>query len=282
MKLAQATARSVAAIICFVILLVGPGAYAQRTPEAAPTGPNIQSQQLGTPQAAPTAPVDVAQTGNTVGPGFAGVSIYSLFMRADPIVKSVMAILALASLWSWAIIFNKWFVLGSLRRRADKFEKNFWSGTSLDDLYQQYVHRIDHPMAAVFASVESDMDYLLKTEPSEYSFADLQREKNTVWDGVSNPVALKNLRGMKPAERLVIYHTGDEKSAVGTASVVSVDASDARNPRVTIKVGKAIAKPVTLAEVKASATFAESPLVRQGRLSVVPLNAAQYKFLTGE
>ena len=126
------------------------------------------------------------------------------------------------------------------------------------------------------------MDYLLKTEPSTYSFGDLQKEKTTVWDGVSNPVALKNLRGMKPGERLVIYHTGDEKSAVGTASVVSVDASDASNPRVTIKAGKALAKPVTLAEAKASVLFSESPLAKQGRLSVVPLNAAQYKFLTGE
>jgi len=126
------------------------------------------------------------------------------------------------------------------------------------------------------------MDYLLKTEPSTYSFADLQREKTTVWDGVSNPVALRNLARMKPGERLVIYHTGDEKSAVGTASVVSVDASDARNPQVKIKVGKAIAKPVTLAEAKASPLFADSPLARQGRLSVVPLNEAQYKFLTGE
>jgi predicted RNA-binding protein with PUA-like domain len=126
------------------------------------------------------------------------------------------------------------------------------------------------------------MDYLLKTEPSTYSFADLQREKTTVWDGVSNPVALKNLGRMKPGERLVIYHTGDEKSAVGTAAVVSVDASDTRNPQVTIKVGKPIAKPVTLAEAKASTVFADSPLARQGRLSVVPLNEAQYKFLTGE
>ena len=126
------------------------------------------------------------------------------------------------------------------------------------------------------------MDYLLKTEPSTYSFADLQREKTTVWDGVSNPVAVKNLARMKPGERLVIYHTGDEKSAVGTAAVVSVDASDARNPRVTIKVGKAIGKPVTLADAKASDVFSESPLVRQGRLSVVPLNEKQYKFLTGE
>jgi predicted RNA-binding protein with PUA-like domain len=126
------------------------------------------------------------------------------------------------------------------------------------------------------------MDYLLKTEPSTYSFADLQRDKTTVWDGVSNPVALKYLRGMKPAERLVIYHTGDEKSAVGTASVVSIDTSDEKNPQVEIKVGKSLAKPVTLAEVKASDVFSESPLVRQGRLSVVPLNDRQYKFLTGE
>ena len=124
------------------------------------------------------------------------------------------------------------------------------------------------------------MNYLLKTEPSTYSFADLQREKTTVWDGVSNPVALKNMRAMKAGEKLVIYHTGDEKSAVGTASVVSVDASDASNPRVTIKVGQAIAKPVTLAEAKANQLFADSPLARQGRLSVVPLNDAQYKFLT--
>ena len=126
------------------------------------------------------------------------------------------------------------------------------------------------------------MDYLLKTELSTYSFTDLQKEKTTVWDGVSNPVALKNLRGMKTGERLVIYHTGDEKKAVGTASVVSVDTSDARNPQVKIKVGKAISNPKTLADAKASDVFSESPLVRQGRLSVVPLNEAQYRFLTGE
>jgi predicted RNA-binding protein with PUA-like domain len=126
------------------------------------------------------------------------------------------------------------------------------------------------------------MDYLLKTEPSTYSFADLQREKSTVWDGVSNPLALKNLRGMKPGERLVIYHTGDEKSAVGTASVVSVDVTDAKNPQVKIKVGKVNSKPVTLAAAKANQLFADSPLVRQGRLSVVPLTEAQFKFLTGE
>jgi predicted RNA-binding protein with PUA-like domain len=126
------------------------------------------------------------------------------------------------------------------------------------------------------------MDYLLKTEPSTYSFANLQRDKTTIWDGVSNPVAVKNLRGMKPGDRLVIYHTGDEKSAVGTATVESVDVSDAKNPQVRIKAGNAIAKPVTLADVKASKVFADSPLVRQGRLSVVPLNEAQFRFLTGQ
>src|SRR3954447_14030526 len=104
------------------------------------------------------------------------------------------------------------------------------------------------------------MDYLLKTEPSTYSFADLQKEKATAWDGVSNPVALKYLRGMKAGERLVIYHTGDEKTAVGTASVVSVDTSDGSNPQVKIKAGKPIAKPVTLAQAKASVLFSESPL----------------------
>ncbi len=126
------------------------------------------------------------------------------------------------------------------------------------------------------------MDYLLKTEPTAYSFANLQRDKETVWDGVSNPTALKHLREMKPGDKLVIYHTGDEKTAVGTATVVSVDPADLRNPVVKIKVGKAIAKPMSLAEIKAKPLFAESPLVRQGRLSVVPLTAAQYKALTGE
>ncbi len=125
------------------------------------------------------------------------------------------------------------------------------------------------------------MPYLLKTEPSAYSFADLQRDRQTVWDGVTNPVALKNLRGMEPGDELVIYHTGEEKSAVGTASVVAVDAGDPKNPRVTIKAGKAIAQPRSLAEIKANKLFADSPLVRQGRLSVVPLTEAQHEFLIG-
>jgi predicted RNA-binding protein with PUA-like domain len=125
------------------------------------------------------------------------------------------------------------------------------------------------------------MNYLLKTEPSVYSFADLQREQTTIWDGVTNPVALKNMRGMKPGDQLFVYHTGDEKSAVGTATVVSVDDSDAKNPQVKIKAGKPLAKPVTLAAMKANKLFADSPLVRQGRLSVVPLTDAQHKFILG-
>jgi predicted RNA-binding protein with PUA-like domain len=125
------------------------------------------------------------------------------------------------------------------------------------------------------------LDYLLKTEPSEYSFADLQRDGTTVWDGVSNPVAVRHLREMTKGARLIVYETGDHKSAVGTASVVSVDASDPKNPRVTIKAGRPIAKPVTLATIKSNRLFADSPLVRQGRLSVVPLTASQYAALTG-
>lgn len=124
------------------------------------------------------------------------------------------------------------------------------------------------------------MPYLLKTEPSEYSFANLERDKETIWDGVSNPVALKNLRNMKPGDKLVIYETADIKSAVGTATVVSVDPSDAKNPRVKIKAGKSVT-PVSLATVKANKLFTDSPLVRQGRLSVVPLTEEQYKFLSG-
>jgi len=125
------------------------------------------------------------------------------------------------------------------------------------------------------------MDYLLKTEPTVYSFANLEKEKTTIWDGVTNPVAVRHLREMKRGERLVIYHTGDEKSAVGTATVVSVDPTDKKTPLVKIKVGNKIASPKTLAEIKAHKLFAESPLVRQGRLSVVPLSDAQYNWLLG-
>ena len=125
-------------------------------------------------------------------------------------------------------------------------------------------------------------DYLLKTEPSEYSFSDLQRDKSTTWDGVSNPTAVKHLREMQAGARLVIYETGGRSVAVGTASVVSVDAADPKKPVVKIKVGKLLAKPVTLEQIKANKLFADSPLVKMGRLSVVPLSRMQYKALTGE
>ncbi|MBZ5644005.1 MAG: EVE domain-containing protein [Acidobacteriia bacterium] len=125
-------------------------------------------------------------------------------------------------------------------------------------------------------------DYLLKTEPSEYSFADLARDTETEWEGVSNPTAVKNLREMKPGVRLIIYETGTRRCAVGTATVVSVDASDPKKPKVKIKAGKAIAKPVSLEEIKANKLFKDSPLVLMGRLSVVPLTVGQYQALLGD
>ncbi len=121
--------------------------------------------------------------------------------------------------------------------------------------------------------------YLLKTEPSEYSFADLQKDKITIWDGVSNPTAVKHMREMKPGSQIVIYETGNQKCAVGTATVISVDAKDPRNPRVKIEVGKALSKKTTLEEIKTNKIFADSPLVKIGRLSVVPLTVAQHKVL---
>jgi len=126
------------------------------------------------------------------------------------------------------------------------------------------------------------MHYLLKTEPSAYAFADLQRDRETIWDGVTNPQAVKYLRGMTAGARLVIYHTGDQKQAVGTASVVSVDVSDPRQPKVKIKAGKPLSRPVTLAELRSSPPFRDSPLLRQGRLSVVPLTAEQYGLIAGD
>ena len=123
--------------------------------------------------------------------------------------------------------------------------------------------------------------YLLKTEPSEYSFADLSRDKETIWDGVANPVALKHLRGMRGGDRLVIYETGNMKSAVGTASVLSVQDADKADPKVKIKAAKPLDRAVTLSELKENKLFAESPLVRQGRLSVVPLTEEQYRYILG-
>jgi predicted RNA-binding protein with PUA-like domain len=126
------------------------------------------------------------------------------------------------------------------------------------------------------------MPYLLKTEPDQYSFQDLERDHKTLWDGVTNPAAVKNLREMNRGDKLVIYHTGDERRAVGTAVVESVDATDVKNPKVHIRAGRLIPTPKSLSEIKASSLFQESPLVTQGRLSVVRLTEEQYKWLVGD
>lgn len=125
------------------------------------------------------------------------------------------------------------------------------------------------------------MPYLLKSEPEEYSYADLEHDHETLWDGVTNPVAVRHLREMKAGDRLVIYHTGKERQTVGTASVVSVDTTEQKTPRVRIKAGQRISKPRSLAEIKGNRLFTDSPLVTQGRLSVVPLSQQQYDWLTG-
>ena len=124
--------------------------------------------------------------------------------------------------------------------------------------------------------------WLVKTEPTAYAYADLAKAKRTVWDGVKNPVALKNLREMKVGERVFVYHTGDEKAVVGMAEVVKAayrdpNASFPSQVVVDLQAVGPLARPVTLAEIKARKEFTESPLVRQGRLSVVPLTAAQVK-----
>ena len=126
--------------------------------------------------------------------------------------------------------------------------------------------------------------WILKTEPSTYSFGDLVKEGTAVWDGVSNPVALRNLRTMTPGDQVMIYHTGDEKAVVGFASVVSAPRPDPKNPKLTVvdlKAGAAIGKPITLATIKADPAFADLALVRQGRLSVVSVPAPLWKRLVG-
>jgi predicted RNA-binding protein with PUA-like domain len=127
--------------------------------------------------------------------------------------------------------------------------------------------------------------WLLKTEPGSYSYEDLEREGRAVWDGVSNPAALKNLRSMKEGDAVVVYHTGDERAAVGLAEVVRAAYADPKkgDPRlvvVDLRPRGRFPRPVTLDEIKSLALFKDSPLVRQGRLSVVPLTAAQWKALT--
>ena len=121
--------------------------------------------------------------------------------------------------------------------------------------------------------------WLLKTEPSTYSFADLEKAKETRWDGIANPVALRHLKTAAVGDRALVYHTGDEKAAVGECEIVKAayaDPKDAKLSVINVKAGPPLAKPVTLAAIKKDPEFADSPLVRQGRLSFVPLSGAQY------
>lgn len=122
--------------------------------------------------------------------------------------------------------------------------------------------------------------YILKTEPSTYSFDDLVRDKRTVWDGISNPVALKHLRGVKKGDTLLIYHSGEQKSVVGLARAASAAYQDPKvaDPKrvvIDIVAGKAVPEPVTLAQFRADAVLKATDLVRLSRLSVIPLTDAQ-------
>jgi predicted RNA-binding protein with PUA-like domain len=125
-------------------------------------------------------------------------------------------------------------------------------------------------------------DWLVKTEPGDYSFEDLLKEKETTWTGVKNPVALKHLRSMRKGDRVVIYHTGSERSAVGAATVTTFEEKpgNAAEPKVVLRAGKPLPRPIPLEEIKSSSLFSDSPLVRIGRLSVVPLTSEQHAFLT--
>ncbi|MEO6324655.1 MAG: EVE domain-containing protein [Thermoanaerobaculia bacterium] len=126
------------------------------------------------------------------------------------------------------------------------------------------------------------MDWLVKSDPDEYSFQDLSREKRTWWSGVKNPTAVKHLASMKKGDRVIVYHTGTERSVVGLATVVADPKPDPENPKsvlVQLAAGAAAKKPITLDQIKANTLFAESPLVKIGRLSVVPLTGAQYSLL---
>ena len=126
------------------------------------------------------------------------------------------------------------------------------------------------------------MDYFLfKTEPDVYSFDDFLRDTETIWDNVTNPTAVKYLREMKPGTKWIFYHTGDERRAVGTGTVLSIDPTDPKVPIVKVKVGKKLKTPKTLTEIKAEKIFLKSPLIIIGRLSVVPLTKEQWDWFVG-
>ena len=124
------------------------------------------------------------------------------------------------------------------------------------------------------------MPFLLKTEPNKYSYDDLLRDGETVWDGIANNQALLYLRNMKKGEKLVIYHSNIGKAAIGTAKVVSVDATDPKNPKVVIKPVKRLKHEKPLEAIREAAVFKDSIMFRQFRLSVVPITDDQYDFLT--
>jgi predicted RNA-binding protein with PUA-like domain len=123
--------------------------------------------------------------------------------------------------------------------------------------------------------------WLLKTEPSEFSFDDLVARGVEPWDGVTNPTALRNLRAAQPGEICVIYHTGDERQAVGLATVEKTaypnpQLNDPKLIVIDVRAGQRLPRPVRLDQIKADGRFADSPLVKMGRLSVVPLTEEQY------
>src|SRR5450755_4399053 len=124
--------------------------------------------------------------------------------------------------------------------------------------------------------------WLLKTEPSTYSFTDLVSEKRAVWDGVANALALKHLRSMKRGDLAFIYHTGDERQIIGIAEVMSDPYPDPQenDPKlavVDLKPRERLPRPVTLAEIKAKPEFRDFELVRMGRLSVMPVSASRWQ-----
>lgn len=118
--------------------------------------------------------------------------------------------------------------------------------------------------------------WIVKTEPSAYSYADLEREGTTSWEGVKNPVAMKHLRAMQAGDDVLVYHTGDEKSVVGLAKVTAQDAASGV-PK--LKAVRPMPRPVTLREIKADKMFSDLGLVRMGRLSVMPASPAQFRAL---
>lgn len=123
--------------------------------------------------------------------------------------------------------------------------------------------------------------WILKTEPSEYSYADLVRDKRTVWSGVSNALALKHLRTFAAGDHVLVYHTGGEKAVVGVARVKrgpypDPKADDERLVVVDVEPVRALPQTVTLADFKADAKLSGTELVRLPRLSVIPLTASQY------